>query len=141
MAHDPEIAAKAVNDVLRGDTYDVVASRYGVGKGTIKRWMDKAQQTPTRRPAHEQKVPEALATCRDAAMRESQNRHIQFQDALEGFLLATVKMLNAWAKECSDPEFIRAKPGDVNELGKTVLQRADVLVAMVQPSTSAESKN
>lgn len=121
MAHSPEKRAEAVADYMGGMQWADVCSKHGISTRSLKVWIDTQKS--------KQEVKSALCP--------AESRDKRFNEALENFLGATIVMLQAWAVECSDKEFIRAKPEGVHELGKTVLDRADRFVSLVraQPPT------
>lgn len=124
MAHSPEKRAEAVADYMGGMTWDATCKKHDVSKRSLVEWVKDARSN--------QKGTSAEITASPAEARDR-----RFNDSLEKFLGATIEMLQAWAEECSDRDFIRSKPEGVHELGKTVLDRADRFVSLVraQPPT------
>lgn len=121
MSHDPSVKAKAVADVAGGMRYEVAAEKHGVARKTLQRWVREVQEMS-------RKCPEKAK-----GINPGEARRQKFNEALETFLHSTIVMLNAWAQTCSDPSFIVNNPEGVNELGRTVLDRADRMVSTLKP--------
>ena len=119
MAHSPEKKAEAVADYFAGMGWDEACKKHSVGKATLSRWVEEAKTEQKRNSS------EIIGTPQEARAK-------RFDQSLEKFLGATLDMLNAWAEECSDRDFIKQNPSGVHELGKTVLDRADRLVGLVR---------
>jgi len=115
MAHTPETRAKAISEVASGDTYDAVSTKHGISKRTLINWVQEARTAPE---LHQ--------------IAPNDARQLRFTKALDEFLFSTIKMVHAWAEKCSDPHFIQHDPQGVNELGKTVLERADRMVSILE---------
>lgn len=139
MAHSPEKKARAVADFLAGEGWDEVSDRHQISKSTLKRWIAEANvaliQPPSSDPRIEQKsnsnqVQETNSL--DLSTARIEQVSARFQIALIELLLASVEMGTSIARTCSDPTFIKDKPGGVNELVRTVLERADSLVAYLK---------
>ena len=126
MAHSPQKRAKAVSDYLGGMGWDATCAKHKISKGILSKWVEDYKT--------EQKLNSS-----EIAASPQQARADKFNSALERFLGATVEMLNVWAEECADREFIRKDPQGVHELGKTVLERADRFVSLVRPTEDKES--
>ena len=107
--------AAVIADLALGSGIREASRKHDVPPTTVKRWHDELQKR------NETKQGGTLADARE-------NR---FDEAVEHFLHATLKMLNAWAAVCSDINFIKEKPSSVNELGQTILNRADRLVDQI----------
>lgn len=120
MAHSPQKRAEAVADIASGMSWAKAAAKHGVGKASLKLWVDEAKSSH---------LPGSLASA--SPIQPVEARKEQFNEALDGFLFKTLEMLDAWAKVCSDPAFIQKDPQGVNELGRTVLERADRLVSTI----------
>jgi transposase-like protein len=125
LAYSPEQKANAVAAFLGGDSWEKVCREFGIGKATLKRWLD---ETEIKRNRTE------IRNCSGEA-RES-----RFNEALEGFLEATVNMLHSWAKECSDPKFIRENPSGVHELGQTVFKSAERIMSSIRDEEEPEAE-
>jgi hypothetical protein len=120
VAHAPEVKAAVTAEIVLGVPYEEISRKHGVGKATINRWAEALKPKTERKP-EQNGTPVTVEA-----------RRQQFNTALDKFLMSTIAMLQAWADTCSDPAFIRANPEGVNELGKSVLERADRLVHAVE---------
>jgi len=114
MAHSPEKKAAVVADLLSGIPQREVAKKHQVDRKTVIAWGKEVHHNSTA-----------------IAVRKEQD----FDAALKSFLFSTVAMLSAWATECADPKFIRENPRGVNELGQTVLDRAERILSSIRDET------
>jgi hypothetical protein len=110
--------------IIAGEEWHTVAKREGVSIGSISRWMDEAKSQGLEVLPREER-PVNLATIEE--------RRAEFNNALETFLLSSLKMLQAWTDVCTDPDFIRKNSHEAHELGQTILDRADKLVSLLRP--------
>jgi transposase-like protein len=121
VAHSPEVKAAVVADLLTGLSATKAATKHGVSKGIVIKWSQELN--PENRPEEltksDRSIPEEI-------------RQYEFDRKLEEFLSATIGMLQAWAKECSDPKFIRENPTGVNTLGASVLDRAERILSNIR---------
>jgi transposase-like protein len=156
MAHSPGVKAQAVHDILSGKkTWKEVCESVPCSMSTLKGWVDQGKSTlaktevkPKSAGSHEQvqntQKPEAkpkqnrsvsqVETEVNFSPNESADPIADLRHGLIALLSESVGMVRAWARTCSDPSFIKDNPSGVNELGKTVLERADRLGALVQSS-------
>jgi hypothetical protein len=109
---------------------DKVAEKHGIGKATVVAWAKELKSDRNR--------PNQLSETDRSVPEEARQR--TFDEALETFLASAIGMLQAWAKECSDPGFIRENPTGVNALGASVLDRAERILANIR-DTRAEEKS
>ena len=126
MAHDPRVKARAVADLLTGVSISKVAAKYGISKSTAKAWADEACG---------QNRTESNGNTRSIIERA---REQTFDQSLEVFLRASINMLITWARECSDPRFIRENPSGVHTLGQTVLDRAERIMSDLQSEAQTD---
>lgn len=124
MAHSPEKRAEAVADYMDGMGWDMTCAKHKISRGILSKWVDDFKT-------------ERKLNCSEIVGSPQEARDKRFNDSLEKFLGATIEMLQVWAEECSNRDFIQRKPEGVHELGKTVLDRADRFVSLVraQPPT------
>jgi hypothetical protein len=126
MAHDPKVKARVVADLLTGVSISKVATKYGISKSTAKAWADEAcGQNRTESNANSRSIIERA-------------REETFDQSLEVFLRASINMLITWARECSDPRFIRENPSGVQALGETVLDRAERIMSDLQSEAQTD---
>jgi hypothetical protein len=111
LAYTPEQKAAVLADLIAGMSVRDAAEKHGLPSSTIGAWR--------------------AGIVRNGTEIQTENR---FNSALNNFLHATVTMLEAWATECSKPDFIQKNPEGVNELGRTVLERADRFVELLRPT-------
>ena len=123
MAYTPEKKAETIADLALGMGIREAGKKHGVGTTTVKRWYDELAK---------QNEKEQKGTL-------GQAREQRFNNAVDKFLQATLNMLLIWAETCSDPAFIREKPSSVNELGQTILDRADRLVDSITGDGSGKN--
>lgn len=115
MAHDPQVRAAAAADILTGRrTWEGAAAYYKVSKSTLKAWVDDAKKVAK----IEAPTGQVIAINRKEQLREN------IFDALD----ASVQLIAAIAKACSDPDFIREKPQEIRDLATTVWDRTDRMV-------------
>lgn len=128
MAHSPEVKAAVVADLLTGLSASKAAIKHGVSKGIVIKWSQElnSENRPEDLTKTDRSIPEEI-------------RQYEFDRKLEEFLSATIGMLQSWAKECSDPEFIRENPTGVNTLGATVLDRAERILSNIRSAAPATS--
>lgn len=122
MAHSPEKRAEAVADYFSGMTWEATCDKHGVSKDSLVRWVNAAKT--------DQKATTAEI---QPARRDAQQE--QFNDLLTKFLVGSLEMLVTWTEVCKDKGFVKLDPKGANELGSTVLERADRLVALIRPKS------
>jgi transposase len=119
MAHSAKKKAEVINAVVaKGLSYEDAKTKYGVGKATIAGWIadQKTEQKTERKPNNQD-----LNGTRQVTPQERQKA--EFDQKLINLLGSSLDMLEAWANQCKDPDFIKRNPEGVNELGRTVLER------------------
>ncbi|MBL8061365.1 MAG: hypothetical protein JNK63_11725 [Chthonomonas sp.] len=95
MAVDPKTKAKVLADWATGNfSEEDLSTKHKVGKGTVGRWIRAIKKAQT--------VQNGLVNPKAAA----------FEDALHGFLVSGLLMLDGQAKLLRDPEYIKSKPTD-----------------------------
>jgi len=125
MAHDPKTKAAACADLLAGMTIREVSTKHKVGIGTLGEWSTDLKT--------EQKTEQSRTKPNSGISVSEASRQNQFDTLLRSFLIGTLEMLNTWVEILQDPAFVKDKPSAANELGATVLDRADRLVSLIRP--------
>ena len=121
----PEKKAAVVADLALGMGIREAAKKHHVNKSSVGRWAAEIDATRDREGQQ--------GTLADV-------RANRFDVAVDKFLHSTLNMLQAWADVCSEPAFIRDKPSSVNELGQTILNRADRLVDAIARDTGTANE-
>lgn len=126
MAHSPEKKAEAIADIANGMTYQAACKKHGVSRATLDLWV---RTTNVQFDKKTRQKSDNANVSKPVKIQAIESKHDRFNKALDQFLYSTIQMLQRWAETCSDPKFITQNPDGVNELGKTVLDRADRLVS------------
>jgi transposase-like protein len=128
MAHTPKKKAEVIADVLvKGLTYDEAETKHGVPKGTISKWVTASKTKQETKPKRNSETIDGRRQVTPA-----QRQKAEFDQRLVKLLGSSLDMLESWASECQDPDFIKRNPEGVNELGRTVLERCDRILELVR---------
>jgi hypothetical protein len=136
MAHSPEKKGQVRADLAAGMTVRDAAKKHRVSKSTVGDWLEeldkenKTGQKPDIEP--EQARTNELAPLDRVALREEDRRNKMIA-TMDRFFEAAVDMLTVWAKEASDPAFIRKDTNAVLALGNAVLHRAERMCDRSKP--------
>ena len=135
MAHDSKQKATVVHAVtVGGMSYEEAQEKYKVTKATISRWVNRLETERIMEQKRNRQNPNGtrLATPADKQKAE-------FDQKLVKLLGSSLDMLESWATQCQNPDFIQRNPEGVNELGRTVLERCDRILELVRNiGTTAE---
>jgi hypothetical protein len=133
MAHSPQTKAKVIADIVKGVSLSEAERKHGVPKATISRWVEAEK---TERKTEPKRNKGQFSEIRTQTPAERQRA--AFDQKLIALLGASLEMLEAWALECKNPEFIKKNPEGVNELGRTVLDRCDRILELVRSNHSGK---
>lgn len=140
MAYSPAVRARIVAALICGDLgWDgVVVDGRKVSKATLSAWMAAARGGAVvdrggKSAAELRDVRRASPAATKSNRTEPAPAYAKtFDQLLEEFLMATIAMDAAIARTCAEPDFIRANPHGVNELGQSLRERADKLVSFAR---------
>jgi hypothetical protein len=128
MAHNAKNKATVIHAVtVGGMSYEDAQAKYKVPKATISRWVNNAETEQKVEQKRNRQNPNGTRLATPA-----QKQKAEFDQKLVKLLGSSLDMLEAWAGQCQDPEFIRKNPEGVNELGRTVLERCDRILELVR---------
>lgn len=142
MAYSPKQKASALKDVIDGMSLREVAQKHKVPIATLSRWLT-GKKIESKRNSVPKNGEENGTKTEQFEIRKAtpeQLRRAEFDRKLINLLGSSLDMLEAWAKQCQDPDFIRKDPEGVNELGRTVLERCDRIVELVRNNAGTKPK-
>ena len=141
MAHSPEKKGKVRADLLAGMTVRDAAKKHHVSASTVGDWLKeldaakKSGQKPDMGTG--QNRTNELSQVDRIALREEDRRNRMIL-VMDRFFEAAVDMMTVWAKEASDPAFIRKDTNAVLALGNAVLNRAERMCERSRPEEEVE---
>lgn len=133
MAHTPETKAKAVAMLRTGASYGDITKVTGLREGTISRWAHELKTEGNGRLAREKSEGSKI----DIPISQ-EARQQRFDIALNKLLFTGLDMLQSWAELSGDKQFARENPTGAKDLGSTVLDRLDRIMAVVETGRTDE---
>lgn len=118
MAHSPKKKAEVMIDLCCGVSTHVAAEKHDVPQSTVAEWALEIKSGQNR--------------------STTEIRKEDFNARLVALLFKGFDVVEAWAEMAADPAFIQSNPEAAHELGKTVLERCDRIVGLVQSSNLTE---
>lgn len=116
MAHSPKKKAEVMIDLCCGMTIRDAGEKHDVPSATVGEWASEIKTGQNR--------------------TTTEIRREDFDARLISLLFKGFDIVEAWAEMASDSSFIQSNPEAAHELGKTVLERCDRIVGLVQSTVS-----
>ncbi len=116
MAHSPKKKAEVMISLCCGMSTHEASETHEVPQSTVAEWALEIKSGQNRSVA--------------------EIRREDFDARLISLLFKGFDIVEAWAEMASDSSFIQSNPEAAHELGKTVLERCDRIVGLVQSTVS-----